>query len=128
MSDRRLQMIKIDIPLDLAGSVAAAIYSHADMYRRDKGHSPEDIALICADADRMEVIAEELDTRAGRMEDDRRSAGHSDAGPGWAVSATCPRCGALHDMSPGWCLWCAWGWGRNPSLPSPPRLPKPDPL
>lgn len=74
MSDRKSIMIAIDIPLDLAESVAAAIYSHADMYRRDKGHSPEDIVLICADADRMDEIAEKLGERAGRIEADLRSA------------------------------------------------------
>jgi hypothetical protein len=74
MSDRKRMMIRIDIPLDLAESVAASIYSHADMYRCDKGHSAEDIALLCADADRMDAIAEELGTCAGRMEADRRSA------------------------------------------------------
>jgi hypothetical protein len=74
MIGRGSQMVTIDIPLDLAESVAAAIYDHADMYRRDKGHSPEDIALLCADADRMDAIAEELGARSGRMEADRRSA------------------------------------------------------
>lgn len=79
MSDRKRMMIRIDIPLDLADSVAGAIYSQADMYRRDKGHSPEDIALLCADADRLDTIAEELGMRAGKMKADRRSA---ELGPG----------------------------------------------
>jgi len=68
-------MITIDIPLDLAESIAGAIYAHADFYRRDTAHvDPEDAVALRESADRMDAIAEEIGTRAGRMEADLRSA------------------------------------------------------
>jgi hypothetical protein len=59
--------VTIAIPIDLAGAVASAIYDHADMYRHDKGHDPEGIASLCADADRMDAIADEIGAEAGRI-------------------------------------------------------------
>jgi hypothetical protein len=59
--------LAIDIPLDLAESVAEAIYARAWVYRSDKGHSPDDIAQLCEVADRMDALAEEIGLGAGRM-------------------------------------------------------------
>lgn len=58
-------MIQIDIPLYLADSIAGALYSHADMYRRSKGDS-EDVKALREAADQLETIAENIGIRAAK--------------------------------------------------------------
>lgn len=60
-------MIQIEVPLDLADSIAVAIYSQADMYRRDGGHSREGIASLHKDAERLDTIAEDIGMRAAAI-------------------------------------------------------------
>lgn len=52
--------VTVTIPADLASSVARAIYRMATVFRDDTGHSPEGIAVLQADADRLDAIADRL--------------------------------------------------------------------
>lgn len=65
----------IDIPSDLVRDVVSAIRHQSDSYRRDKGHDPEDVAKLMADADRLDDLATEIERREDRMDYDARSAG-----------------------------------------------------
>ena len=60
----KLPTVTLEIPLDLVDTVIRALYRSADWYRADKGHSPEDIVLLCSAADRLETMAELLDVLA----------------------------------------------------------------
>lgn len=53
--------VMVAIPIDLAQSVALAISRSADMYRRDTGHSPDGIASLNRDADRLDQIADSIE-------------------------------------------------------------------
>lgn len=66
--------MKVDIPYDLAESVAGALYRLVDHYRKDTGHSSDGIAALNSDADRLETIAEDLEERVASMTADRYSA------------------------------------------------------
>lgn len=58
--------ITLEIPLDLVDTVISALYRSADWYRADKGHDAEGIAVLIADADRLETMAERLEADARR--------------------------------------------------------------
>jgi len=56
--------VTLEIPFDLVDTVASALYRSADWYRADKGHDAESIAVLMADADRLESMAEKLEAAA----------------------------------------------------------------
>lgn len=60
--------ITISIPLDLVETVARALESLATHYLNDTGHSPEGIAVLQRDADRLDEIAESIRQLAGEAE------------------------------------------------------------
>ena len=63
--------MKIDVPDDLLQDVARALERQADLYRSDKGHAPEDIAVLMADADRLDTLAAEIEFQYRRIVADR---------------------------------------------------------
>lgn len=64
----------VDIPTDLAQSVAFAIRHLADHYRSDIGHSPDGIASLRRAAERMDLIANGIDDRLTSIQADQASA------------------------------------------------------
>lgn len=52
--------VTIEIPADLVESVASAIQRLATVFRGDTGHSPEGVAVLQADADRLDDMAYRL--------------------------------------------------------------------
>lgn len=72
--------VLIDIPCDLLYSVARAVERQATLYRGDKGHDPEDVATLEADADRLDELATAIDF-----------ASRSAVAEAWR-SAKCPKC------------------------------------
>lgn len=49
--------MKVEIPDDLVDDVASAIEHQATHYHNDKGHDPEDVAKLAADADRLDELS-----------------------------------------------------------------------
>lgn len=70
--------ITVAIPADLAEDVASAIDHLADWFRRDTGHSTEGIALLRANTDRLDAIAEDIRTGKERPHGWRNHTRHTD--------------------------------------------------
>jgi hypothetical protein len=56
--------VTLEIPIDLVDTVISALYRSADLYRADKGHDAEGVAVLVESADRLEVMAELLEDSA----------------------------------------------------------------
>jgi len=88
--------VTLEIPFDLVDTVIGALYRSADVYRADKANDAESIAVLVADADRLEAMAEKLEDDACRAKGVKSCAGPLQNG--WPCNGTQGSC-PTHDRA-----------------------------
>lgn len=54
--------MNVEIPDDLVAYVASAINRRAEWCRKDTGHAPDDVIALRRDADRLDEIADRMES------------------------------------------------------------------